>query len=234
MEVMTADNFPAPRAFQMNASSLRTVLRGIFLATMLILPATCPAQSDQAPAPRNDYIVSVKELRMAGKGHKAFDKGSHMLAKGDAAGSLVYLRQAIAEYPQHYEAYYDLGVAHFRLGHTVEAEQAFQKSIDLTAGAFAPPHFGMGALLCKNKEFSQAERVLQKGLELEPASAIGKYYLGWAQFALNRLEEAERNVQQALVRNTHFAEARALLERIHHRQAAIQSAADNSVASARP
>jgi tetratricopeptide (TPR) repeat protein len=92
----------------------------------------------------------------------------------------------------------------------------------------------MGALLCKNKEFAQAERILQRGLELEPASAVGKYYLGWAQFALNRLVEAERNVQQALVRNSHFAEARALLENIHHRQAAIQSALDTTVANARP
>jgi tetratricopeptide (TPR) repeat protein len=227
---MTGDDFPARRRTAMNSSFSNS----FFFSIILISPLACLAQSAQAPPPRSDYVVSVKELRMSGKGHKAFDKGSHMLAKGDAAGSLVYLQQAIAEYPEHYEAYYDLGVAHFRLGHTADAEQAFQKSIDLTGGTFAPPHFGMGALLCKNKEFAQAERILQRGLELEPASAVGKYYLGWAQFALNRLVEAERNVQQALVRNSHFAEARALLENIHHRQAAIQSALDTTVANARP
>jgi tetratricopeptide (TPR) repeat protein len=227
---MTGDDFPARRRTTMS-SSFRS---SFFSAMILISPIASLAQAGQAPAPRNDYVVSVQQLRMSGKAHKAFDKGSHMLAKGDAAGSLVYLQQAVAEYPEHYEAYYDLGVAHFRLGHIADAEQAFQKSIDVTGGTFAPPHFGMGALLCQRREFAQAERVLQRGLDLEPASAIGKYYLGWAQFALNRLVEAERNVEQALVRNAHFAEARALLESIHHRQAAIQSAVDNSVATARP
>jgi tetratricopeptide (TPR) repeat protein len=164
---------------------------------------------------------------MSGKAHKAFDKGSRMLAKGDAAGSLVYLQQAIAEYPMHYEAYYDLGVAHFRLGHIDDAERAFQKSIDLTSGAFAPPQFGMAALLCQKREFAPAEKILERGLALEPGSAVGKYYLGWVQFALNRLVEAERNVQQALVRNANLAEARTLLEMIHRRQANVHSVAES-------
>jgi len=209
--------------------------RSSFLSVIILVsPIAGLAQSDQAAAPRNDYVVSVQELRMTGKGQKAFDKGNHMLAKGDAAGSLVYLQQAITEYPEHYKEYYDLGVAHFRLGHTADAEHAFQKSIDLTGGTFAPPHFGMGAVLCRKQEFAQAERILERGLALEPASAVGKYYLGWSQFGVNRLVEAERNVQQALVRNAHFAEARALLESIHRRQIAVQSAVDNSVANPRP
>ncbi len=214
----------------MNFSFRRSFLSVI----ILVSPIAGLAQSDQAAAPRNDYVVSVQELRMTGKGQKAFDKGSHMLAKGDAAGSLAYLQQAITEYPEHYKAYYDLGVAHFRLGHTTDAEHAFQKSIDLTGGTFAAPHFGMGAVLCRKQEFTQAERILERGLALEPGSAVGKYYLGWSQFAVNHLVEAERNVQQALARNAHFAEARALLESIHHRQAAVQSAVDNSVANPRP
>jgi tetratricopeptide (TPR) repeat protein len=155
---------------------------------------------------------------MAGKGHAAFDKGSRLLEKGDTQRSIKYLEQAIAEYPEHYEAYYDLGVAHFRLAQQAEAEQAFQKAIDLTKGNFAPPQFGLGAILCQKAQFPQAVTLLQRAVDLEPGSAVGKYYLGWAQFGLNRLIEAERTIEQALLRNTNLAEAYLLLAKIHQRQ----------------
>src|SRR6266852_697217 len=64
----------------------------------------------------------------------------------------------------------------------------------------------------------QAETILQRGIELESGSAIGKYYLAWAQLGLNRLVEAERSAEQALVRNANLAEAYSLLARIHQRQ----------------
>jgi tetratricopeptide (TPR) repeat protein len=155
---------------------------------------------------------------MSGKVHKTFDKGTRLLQKGDAAGSLPYFQQAIAEYPGHYKAYYNLGVAHYRLGHIADAEQAFQKSIDLTGGAYGPPQFAMGMVLCQEREFHQAETVIMRGLEVDPGSATGKYFLGWAQFALNRLVDAEKSVQQALLRKASFAEAYFLLARIHMRQ----------------
>jgi tetratricopeptide (TPR) repeat protein len=190
----------------------------------MISSAACLAQSQftegmkEAAAPRNEYIVSVQELRMSDKGRKAFEKGAALLRKGDAAASLAYFDQAIAEFPEFYKAYYDLGIAHFRLGHTVEAEQAFQKSINLTGGGYAPPQFGMGMVLCEKQELEKAETVIQRGLDLEPGSATGKYFLGLAPFGLNHLVEAERSVRQALLRKAKFAQAYFLLARIHQRQ----------------
>jgi len=141
-----------------------------------------------------------------------------MLQKGDVAHSITYLEQAIAQYPEHYMAYYDLGVAHFRLAHQAEAEQAFQKAIDLTKGNFALPQFGLAAILCQKGEFLQAETLLQRALDLESGSEVGKYYLGWAQFGLNRLIEAERTAQQALLHNANMSQFYLLLARIHIRQ----------------
>jgi tetratricopeptide (TPR) repeat protein len=201
----------------------------LFLMPILISPLSSLAQSESAKnlssspssapaASMSEYVVSVQELKMSGKAHKAFDKGTSLLQKGDAAGSLPYFHQAIAEYPGHYKAYYNLGVAHYRLGHMVDAEQAFQKSIDLTGGAYGPPQFAMGMVLCQEQEFHQAEAVIMRGLDVDPGSATGKYFLGWAQFALNRLVDAEKSVQQALLRRASFAEAYFLLARIHQRQ----------------
>jgi len=200
----------------MRASSFRSLRGKLFFAAVLVSPVTSLAQSDSKL--KSNYVVSVQDLKLAGKGHAAFDKGSRLLEKGDTAGSIAYLERAVSESPEHYKAYYDLGVARFRLGQLAEAEQAFQKAIDLTGGGFAAPQFGLGAILCQKKEFLLAETILQRGIELESGSAIGKYYLAWAQFGLNRLVEAERSAEQALVRNANLAEAYSLLARIHQRQ----------------
>src|SRR5215470_1596737 len=187
------------------------------LGALLVSQIIARAQSASSPSSAN-YVVSVRDLKMDGKSHAAFDKGSRMLAKGDAANSIEYLQQAVSQYPEHYKAYYDLGVAYFRLGQIAEAERAFQKSIDITGGNFAPPQFGLGALLCQRQEFVQAATILQRAVDLDPASAVGKYYLSWAQFGLNRLIEAERSAEQALIRNASMSEAYLLLARIHQRQ----------------
>ncbi len=214
--------FP-PKGTPMNISRFPTHSRSAFLATILISPATlfsssvCQSQTD-ARATRSNYVVSVQELKMASKGRAAFDKGSQMLEKGDTAHSIPFLQQAIAQYPEHYMAYYDLGVAHFRLAHQAEAEQAFQKAIDLTKGKFALPQFGLSAILCQKAEFLQAETLLERALDLEPRSEVGKYYLGWAQFGLNRLIEAERTAEQALLHNANLSQFYFLLARVHIRQ----------------
>ena len=217
----------------MSAPRFRTLGITIFLTAVPILPITSLAQSD-SKAFRSNYVVSVQDLKLEGKGRAAFDKGSRLLENGDAAASLVYLVKAIAQAPEHYLAYYDLGVAHFRLGHTADAEQAFQKSIDLTRGAFAPPQFGMGALLCQKQQFVEAETILQRALDLDTDSPIGKYYLGWAQFSGNHVLEAERSLQQALFRDPNFPQARRLLELIQRKLRARQDLEQATIAIAKP
>jgi Tfp pilus assembly protein PilF len=224
--------FP-PEGTSMHASSFRSLRGKLLFGTLLLSPITSLAQSDSKTFGSN-YFVSVQDLKMAGKARAAFDKGSRLLEKGETARSLAYLEKAIAQFPEHYIAYYDLGVAYFRLGQTADAEQAFQKAIDLTGGGFAPPQFGIGAILCKQHQFAQAAKIVQRGLEREPGSAIGKFYLGWAQLALNQVAEAERTLQQALFLEPHFAEARTLLEKLHQQIDARRNAAQVTAASAKP
>jgi len=157
----------------------------LFAIISLILPIACLAQSEfsegtRAKAtPKNDYVVSVQELRMSDKGRKAFEKGAALLGKGDAAASLAYFDQAIAEFPRFYQAHYQLGIALFRLGHTIEAEQAFQKSIDLTGGGYAPPEFGMGMVLCRGKNWKRQRRSFRGDSICSPAPRPGNTSWVW-------------------------------------------------------
>ena len=159
--------FP-PEGTSMRASSLRSLRSKLFFVVVLVTPITSLAQSDSKSL-RNNYAVSVQDLKLDGKGHAAFDKGSRLLDKGDTAGSIAYLERAISESPEHYKAYYDLGVARFRLGQLAEAEQAFQKAIDLTGGGFAPPQFGLARFSAKRRNSCSRKRFCSVQSNSSPA-----------------------------------------------------------------
>lgn len=173
---------------------------------------------EQPPTPRNDSVVSLQELKMSGKAESAFAKGTKLLQKGEAPQSIFYFQRALAKDPGYYRAYHNLGLAYYQLGHVGDAEQAFQKAIDVTNGGYAPPQFALAMILCEEKQFQQAERLIQNGLAMEPGSALGKYFLGLVQFALNRPAEAEQSARDALRRNAPQAEAYILLAKIHARE----------------
>jgi tetratricopeptide (TPR) repeat protein len=189
----------------------------LFMTELVVLALASPVLCLAQPTPRNDSVVSLQELKMSGKAESAFAKGTKLLQKGDVAESIRYFQRALAKDPGYYRAYHNLGLAYQQLGQVIDAEHAFQKAIDLTSGGYAPSLFGLAAILCEEKEFQQAERLIQNGLAIEPESALGKYFLGLVQFALDRPAEAERSAHDALRSDSHQAEAYILLAKIHGR-----------------
>src|SRR5260370_989972 len=69
--------FP-PEGTSMHASRFRSLRSKLFFAALLASPITSLAQSDSI-AIRSNYVVSVQELRMAGKGHAYFERASRLL-----------------------------------------------------------------------------------------------------------------------------------------------------------
>jgi tetratricopeptide (TPR) repeat protein len=162
-------------------------------------------------------VVTLRELRIPPKASRAFEQGMNCLAKKDFAGSLPHFQQAIAEYAGYYEAYDRIGAADLKLWRTDDAEQAFRKAIDLSGGQLAHPLLALGAILNGQHKFAEAASITRKGLDLDPDSWTGHYYLGLALFNLHQLAEAEQNVQEALRAKANFPEARLLLADIHSR-----------------
>jgi tetratricopeptide (TPR) repeat protein len=178
----------------------------------------CVPLHSSAQSQDSSYAVSVRELSIPPKALHAFEQGMERLAKKDAAGSLPHFQRAILEYAGYYEAYDRIGAADLKLWRVPEAEQAFRKSIDLSGGQYAHPLLALGAILDEHEQFAEAESVTRRGLDLNPESWTGHYYLALALFGLNRLEESEKSVQEALRRKTVFPEAYLLLADIHSRE----------------
>jgi Tfp pilus assembly protein PilF len=171
-----------------------------------------------APIEVAGYKVSVHDLKVPGKARHEFEKGLDRLHKKDFAGGLEHFQEATHAFPDYYEAYYQIGLAHMELRHRDEAEQALQRAIDLSGGGYADAQFGLGALLCDRQQYSEAERVLRRGVEVDANSWKGHLFLGQALFGQNRLDEAEKSAQEVLLRRSDVASAYILLANIHIRR----------------
>ncbi len=186
--------------------------------TCLLFACLCVPLGSPAQSRSSRYEVSVRELSIPAKAAHAYRQGVQCLAKKDAAASLSHFERAIGEFAGYYEAYDAIGVADLQLWRIAEAEQAFRKSIDLSGGRYAHPLLALGAILDDRKQFAEAESVTRRGLDLTPDSWKGHYYLGLALSGLNRLEEAEKSVREAIRQRSGFPEAQLLLADIHSRE----------------
>jgi tetratricopeptide (TPR) repeat protein len=183
----------------------------------------CVPLHSTAQTQESSYAVSVRELRIPPKALHAYEQGLELLAKKDPAGSLPHFQRAILEYAGYYEAYDRIGAANLKLLRIPEAEQAFRKSIDVSGAQYAHPLLALGAILDDRKDFAEAVAVIRKGLNLDPNSWTGHYYLGLALFGLDRLEEAGQSVREALLRTADFPSAHLLLADIHCREKDFRS-----------
>jgi tetratricopeptide (TPR) repeat protein len=198
-------------------------MRTVGRTTWLLIACICVPLHSTAQSQQSGYAVSVRELRIPAKALHAFEQGIELLAKKDPVGSLPHFRRAISEYAGYYEAYDKLGTANLKLLRIPEAEQAFRKSIDVSGGQYAHPLLALGAILDDRKEFAEAAAVIRKGLNLDPDSWTGHYYLGLALFGLDRLEEAGQSAREVLLRKADFPNVHLLLADIHCREKDFRS-----------
>jgi tetratricopeptide (TPR) repeat protein len=163
--------------------------------------------SQSAQRGGNSSMVSVRELKISGKAREEYQKGMQLLEKKDPAGSLGHFTKAAQAFPGFYEAFYNKGVAEMRLGHRDEAMEAYQAAIDMSGGRFAWAQFAVGYLLCEEGRPVEAEKIIRRGLEVEESSPEGYVLLGSTLMELKRWDEAERSLQEALIRDPDFADA---------------------------
>lgn len=175
------------------------------------------AQSQQKSEPGDS--ISAHELALPQNARDSRKKGGERLfVKADPKGSIPYFEKAIRIAPGYYEAYYDLGLAHFRNSDKEAAEQAFRKAIELSESKFAPAQQGLAALLCDRTEYVEAEMLARRSLETGGPSAQGHFELARALFGQNKVEEAEKEAFEARRILPELPEVNLLLANVHIRR----------------
>jgi len=196
------------------------------IAQVSLFPAEVTLYLNSSSAPPRDanpYVVSVRELKIPSKAQDEYYRGLNGMAKKDFVRSLAHFNKAAAAYPDYYEAFYNIGVAQWRLNHNDKAMEAFQKAIDLSGGHYAPAQFAYGLLLCNQGKPGEAERLIRRGLETDSDSAEGHLFLGIALLGQNHFDEAEKSLREALLRKPQYADAYLVRADLHAKERDYQS-----------
>jgi len=183
------------------ASANKKVRFGVLLVLAALSAADAKGQSlGFVPASsRTRPTVSVRELRIPAKAKSNFRHGMQRLAKHDPEGSKKFFAAAIAEAPDFYEAYYHRAVAEAQLDQNEEALRSFQAAIDLSDGHEPRAEFGYALVLSRVGNASEAERIVRHGLATDANIPDGHVVLGLILLKLNRVDEAEKSAQEALL-----------------------------------
>jgi tetratricopeptide (TPR) repeat protein len=169
-----------------------------------------------AHAPLPTANVSAHELSMPEKARELMESGKKKLsAQKDAQGALQDFQQAVSAAPAYYEAYYQMGLAYLQLAKADDAQASFQKAIDLSGDTYGDADVGRGMILLDKGDIPNAEKSLQRGVELSPNSSRGFYELGRAQLSDGKIQDAEKSAERSRTLAPDYPAVYRLLAKIH-------------------
>lgn len=142
--------------------------------------------------------VSAHELSMPQKARDLMESGRKKLYKDhDAQSALPDFQEAVTIAPDYYEAYYQVAMAFLTLGGRENAEKYFRKSVELSGDKYGDADIALGKMMLDRNDFPEGEKMVRRGIELNPTSWVGHYELGRALLGENRIDDAEKSAEQA-------------------------------------
>ena len=154
--------------------------------------------ADSAATAGPAEAVSAHQLSVPAAARAAFEKGMSLVnSRKDYSAAVAEFQSAVREDPSYYEAYAELGVADYYLGDAHAAEDAFRKSLDLSAGKYSYAVIDLAELLNNTGRFAEAEPLARTASSFAETSWRGFYELARAQFGLKRASEAEAAAAKA-------------------------------------
>lgn len=178
---------------------------------------------EKEPSSPEDSI-SARELSIPVRARESFERGRKLLyEKSEPEKSISEFQHAIDQFPTYYEAYTQIGVAHYRLARSVEAEQALRKSIEISAGKYPDALSLLAQMLNDEGRFSEAEPLARQAITDEDASWRGHFELARALVGLKRTPEAETSASQAKELKPDNPQIYLLLANVHIQQGKFTS-----------
>lgn len=115
-------------------------------------------------------LVAAADLNIPESARKEFDKANQFVTKENWQRAIERLNKAITIYPQYAQAYNNLGVAYGHLGDRVRNIEALQKAISLN-DHFAAAYLNLARVAIVDRDFPQAEVLLNKATAIDPTDA---------------------------------------------------------------
>lgn len=149
-------------------------------------------------APTKAPSISAEDFyQRASNNQKLFDKAQESTNKKQYAESIGYLKQLVANDPNDFQAWTELGTVYLLSKNLDEAEKAYEQSTSVRP-AFFLALMNLGRLRIMEQKFDAAIPVLTKAVEVKPASADANYYLGEAYLQIKKGSKAVGYFYEAL------------------------------------
>lgn len=148
------------------------------------------------------------------------------------AEALRIARQLVADFPQNPDALEAAARAQWVLGSTAEAEEGWQKCLEVNP-QYAYAYAGLGVAAARRGELRQAVVQFRRALEIDPGAVQTRLDLAQALFDLGEMEDAARLLEEHLRHRPASAEARVLLGMIRLQQGDTAQAREHYEAAVR-
>ena len=153
-------------------------------------------------SPREDRtgpVVSVAEAAqdVPKAARKAFDQAIKCRAEKKFDDALKNFGRAIELYPSFFQAYSERGHMLIGLGKAPEAAQDFARALELNP-LYGPALRGSGLCKFQQGRYAEAIRDLERAADAEPGNATNYLFMGTADVALDRREQARAALLKAL------------------------------------
>lgn len=149
------------------------------------------------PAPRA-ATVSVDDLyERNAANQKLFIRAGEALDKREYERGIALLRQIVEADPRDFQAWTELGTAHFVRNNTAEAEKSYARALEARP-TFVLALVNLGRLRLAQKNYDAAVELLTKAVKTRPQSASANYYLGEALLQIKKGSLAVVHLNEAL------------------------------------
>lgn len=154
-------------------------------------------EAARRPEPRA-ATISVEDLyeRNAAQ-QKLFVKAGEALDKREYERGIALLQQILAADPRDFQAWTELGTAHFVRHNLAEAEKSYARALEARP-AFVLALVNLGRLRLAQKNHLAAIELLTKAVKARPLSANANYYLGEAYLQIKKGSVAVGYLNEAL------------------------------------
>jgi tetratricopeptide (TPR) repeat protein len=197
---------------------------------IILFPREVKKASDPSGAPtmgRNPYLTDPADYnkRFPKKAVKEYEKALEAEQKGEHDQAIVHYLNALKIAPEYFPAHNNLGALYLSNKDFKSAEEQFRDAIRIDQNE-AQAYFNLGNVLLLTGRNSEAENILQSGLQRRPDSAFGHFLEGCLLERQRKFDEAEKSLREALGLEPTMSQAQLQLVTLYLQQNRQQDAID--------
>jgi tetratricopeptide (TPR) repeat protein len=162
--------------------------------------------------------VSTVTLGIPKEATREYRKALDSLGKQDREAAIRHLEKAVRLAPQFADAWNRLGTISYKAQEYPNAERYFREAMEQDPTSYAPL-VNLGAALLSQGKLHDALTVNLEAVERQSDDPLAHAQLGGTYFALGELDQAERHLKTAKMKDEkHFSNPQLMLARIYVQQ----------------